>query len=81
MVMIEVTNSELWDMFRNGSTNQKVFIENLTFSEFEEVIDLLENEYECDIRGDINGGGISIVDKENEYTVLKLDDNKFLEIQ
>ena len=85
MVMVEMTTSELYTLMANGSTEQKNFIEKINYSEFERIIEYMELEYTTDflsdIRGWINGGVISIVDNETDFTELQLDDGKFLEIQ
>ena len=85
MVMVEMTTSELYTLMANGTTAQKNFIEKINYSEFERIIEYMELEYTTDflsdIRGWINGGVISIVDNETDFTELELDDGKFLEIQ
>ena len=54
---IEMTTSEIWDLLKEGSTNQRNFIDSLYYSEFEEFIDILEMECpEMDLIGNINGG-------------------------
>lgn len=81
---IDLSNSELYNILANGTTNQTQFVDDLTFSEFEEIIDFLEFDEiykDIDIRGLLNGGVMKIVETETEFTVYKLDDNKFLEIQ
>ena len=54
---IDLSISELWDLLKEGSTNQREFINSLRFSEFKEFIEdhepMLE---EYDLRGLINGG-------------------------
>lgn len=81
-----MTVSELFTLMSNGTTNQKNFIESLTFNEFERIIEFLEDEYYTtefisEIRGWINGGVMRIVDAPNDWTVLEISDGKFLEIQ
>lgn len=54
---IELTTGEIWDLLKQGSSNQRKFINSLRFSEFREFIEEQEpflEEY--DIRSLINGG-------------------------
>lgn len=54
---IEMNVSEIWDLLKQGSSNQKNFINSLRFSEFKEFVE--EHEMfleEYDIRSLINGG-------------------------
>lgn len=54
---IELSTGEIWDILKEGSTNQREFINSLRFSEFREFIE--EHEMfleEYDIRSLINGG-------------------------
>lgn len=59
---IEMSTSEIWDLLREGSTNQKVFIESLKYSEFEEFVEFIEENYdnEFDIRDYINAGYLTV---------------------
>ena len=34
-MLVDLSNSELWDLLRDGTTNQKQFISDLDFEEFE----------------------------------------------
>ena len=54
---IDLSTSEIYDLLKEGSTNQRNFINSLRFSEFKEFIE--EHEMfleEYDLRGLINGG-------------------------
>ena len=51
---IDLTASEIWDLLKEGSTNQKNFIESLRYDEFEEFMEILEIECpEMDLRGNM----------------------------
>lgn len=54
---LDLNVSEIWDLLKQGSSNQRNFINSLRFSEFKEFIE--EHEMfleEYDIRSLINGG-------------------------
>ena len=72
---IEMTASEIWDLLKQGSSNQRNFIDSLYYTEFEEFIDIIEMEYpEMDLRGDINGGALWVEDDPVEdYIVWRND--------
>ena len=72
---IEMTTSELWDLLKKGSSNQREFINSLRFSEFKEFIDIIEMECpEMDLRGNINGGVLWVEDDPVEdYIVWRND--------
>ena len=54
---IDLSAGELWDLLKEGSTNQKEFVNSLYYSEFEEFMDILEMEFpEMDLIGYLNGG-------------------------
>ena len=65
--------NELWELLKEGSTNQREFINSLRFSEFEEFIYLVEMGCpEMDLRGDINGGALWVEeDPVEEYIVWR----------
>ena len=64
---IELSTSEIWDLLKEGSTNQKNFIESLRYDEFEEFIGLIDESYdEFDLRGYLNGGVLSVEDDPEE---------------
>lgn len=53
---IEMTTGEIWDLLKQGSSNQRNFINSLRFSEFEEFIEIIEDYEDFDLRSLINGG-------------------------
>ena len=59
---IEMTTSEIWDLLKEGSSNQRDFISSLTYNEFKEFIELIEDYEEFDLRGYINGGVLKVED-------------------
>ena len=72
---IEMSVSEIWNLLKQGSSNQRDFINSLRFSEFEEFIDIIEMECpEMDLRGNINGGVLWVEDDPVEdYIVWRND--------
>lgn len=86
---IQVTDSELCDMMKNGSTNQKIFIEKaIKAGAVEEVFNLIESliddelltgiQEPYDIRGSINGGVLFLTDKEG---AAQLSENDFIKYE
>ena len=64
---IDLCASELWDLLKEGSTNQRNFIDSLYYSEFEEFIEFIDEFYdEFDLRGYLNGGVLSVEDDPEE---------------
>ena len=59
---IEMSVSEIWDLLKQGSTNQRNFIESLYYTEFEEFIEFIEDYDDFDLRGNINGGVLWVED-------------------
>lgn len=60
---IEMTTGEIWDLLKQGSSNQRNFIESLKYDEFEEFIEVWEEEYNyLDLRSCLNGGVLSVED-------------------
>ena len=53
---IEMTTGEIWDLLKEGSTNQRNFINSLRYSEFKEFIEIIEDYEDFDLRSLINGG-------------------------
>ena len=53
---IDMTTSEIWDLLKQGSSNQRNFINSLRYSEFQEFIEIIEDYDDFDLRGYINGG-------------------------
>ena len=69
---IELSTSEVWDLLNQGSTNQRDFISSLTYNEFKEFIELLEDYEEFDLRGYINGGVLKVEDDpEDDLTIWR----------
>lgn len=53
---IEMSVSEIWNLLKQGSSNQRNFINSLRYSEFQEFIEIIEDYDDFDLRGYINGG-------------------------
>ena len=72
---IDLNTGEIWDLLKEGSTNQRDFIDSLYYNEFEEFMDILEIECpEMDLRGNINGGVIWVEnDPVEDYIVWRND--------
>ena len=69
---ISLSNFEVFDMLRNGSSNQQAFIKRIPSSDWDDVFDTLENIWEelefqevDDIRGALNGGALYVSDKDD----------------
>ena len=67
---IDLSTSEIYDLLKEGSTNQRNFIEGLEYSEFEEFIEFIEDYKEFDLRGWLNGGVLSVEDDPVEDYVI-----------
>lgn len=84
--LLEVTDSELTDILKTGSTNQKNFINKaINNHAVTEVFDLLESlitgwsgQEPFDIRGAINGGMLFLT---NAVGVKELSDNDFIKYE
>ena len=72
---IDLNSWEIWNLLKEGSTNQRNFINSLYYSEFEEFMKVLEMECpEMDLIGDINGGVLWAEDDPVEdYVVWRND--------
>ena len=69
---IDLCAGEIWDLLKEGSTNQREFINSLKYSEFEEFIDILEMECpEMDLIGYLNGGVLSVEDDPEECVIWR----------
>ena len=69
---IELSTSEIWDLLKEGSTNQRDFIDSLYYSEFEEFIEFIDEFYdEFDLRGYLNGGILSVGEDPEEYVIWR----------
>ena len=68
---LDLSVSEIWDLLKEGSTNQKNFIESLKYDEFEEFIEFIDEFCdEFDLRGYLNGGVLRVEDTpEEEYII------------
>ena len=68
---IEMTTSEIWDLLKEGSTNQRDFIDSFYYTEFEEFMELWE-EFNLDLRSCLNGGCLFVEDPneaEEDYII------------
>ena len=64
---IDLCAGEIWDLLKEGTTNQRNFIDSLYYSEFEEFIEFIDEFYdEFDLRGYLNGGVLSVEDDPEE---------------
>lgn len=75
---IELSTGEIWDLLKEGSTNQRNFIECLEYDEFEEFIEEWEYLYnDLDLRSCLNGGCLFVEDTpedvEEEYIIYEND--------
>lgn len=70
---IDLSTGEIWDLLKEGSTNQINFIESLKYSEFEEFIEEWEYLYnDLDLRSCLNGGCLFVEDPneaEEDYII------------
>ena len=70
---IEMTTGEIWDLLKEGSTNQRNFIESLNYDEFEEFLEEWEYLYnDLDLRSCLNGGCLFVEDPneaEEDYII------------
>ena len=88
-MQIDLNSYELYDLFKNGSTNQKHFVQciddfNLTIDDTFETIENIFNEYEIkdDIRSLINGGVLYISNETNDQFInIELKDSVYLIIE
>lgn len=72
---IDISASEIWDLLKEGSINQRNFIQELKFNEFEQFIEYIEESYEeFDLRGYLNGGVLSVEDDPVEDHVIWSND-------
>ena len=67
---IDLSTSEIYDLLKEGSTNQRNFIESLNYSEFEEFINFIEDYDDFDLRGYLNGGVLSVEDDPAEDYII-----------
>ena len=69
---LDLSTSEIWDLLKEGSSNQRDFINSLYYSEFEEFIEFIDEIcdefYGFDLREFLNGGVLRVEDDpEEEY--------------
>lgn len=67
---IDLSTGEIWDLLKEGSTNQRDFISSLTYNEFEEFIELIEDYEEFDLRGLLNGGVLKVEDDPEDDFII-----------
>ena len=67
---IDLSTGEIWDLLKQGSTNQRNFIESLCYSEFEEFIEIIEDYEDFDLRGLINGGALKVEDDPEDDFII-----------
>lgn len=71
---IEMNAGEIWDLLKNGSINQRDFISSLTYNEFKEFIELIEDYEEFDLRGYLNGGVLKVEDDPEDDFIIWSND-------
>lgn len=69
---LDLSVSEIWDLLKEGSTNQRNFVDSLRYDEFKEFIEFIDEIcdefYGFDLRGYLNGGVLRVEDDpEEEY--------------
>lgn len=87
----ELSITDIREILKDSATNQKQFVENLSFDEFEEAIITLKDWYEYtgfnvdDIRGAINGGALFITsdtsemsERDKDYIINEFDSGKLM---
>ena len=67
---IELNTWEIWDLLKEGSCNQRDFVDSLNYNEFEEFIGFIEDYDGFDLRGYLNGGVLSVEDDPVEDYVI-----------
>ena len=73
---IDLTTGEIWDLLKQGSSNQREFINSLRYSEFEDFLEQCEYIFEeYDLISLLNGGCLFVEDtpKEEEFIIWKND--------
>ena len=70
---LDLNVNEIWNLLKEGSTNQRDFVEKLYYEEFKEFIILWEEEYNYfDLRSCLNGGCLFVEDPneaEEDYII------------
>ena len=67
---IDLSTGEIWDLLKQGSTNQRNFIDSLYYNEFEEFIELIEDYDEFDLRSLLNGGVLNVEDDPEDDFII-----------
>lgn len=90
-IKIELNDSEIFDLLKNGSTNQKQIVKDIikydVYDEFFDIIEEIAINDSFDLRGAINGGVLQVnkyEDEELEYLApedIHLKDNVFLHLE
>ena len=73
---MELNTIEIYELLKNGSINQKNFVNNLTFTEFNEFLLMHERFFEeYDLRDLLNGGCLAVEEggEIDEYTIWEND--------
>ena len=73
---MELSTIEIYDLLKNGTSNQRNFANTLTFTEFNEFLGEHERFFEeYDLRDLLNGGCLSVEEggEINEYTIWEND--------
>lgn len=70
---IELNAYEIWNLLKQGSTNQRNFIGCLRYSEFKEFLEIIGDYPDIDLRDLLNGGCLAVDDTpedvEGEYEI------------
>lgn len=88
-MQVDLSNYELYDLLRNGSTNQKHFVNQMNkfnlnvddlFDEIENIF--IEYEIKYDIRSLINGGVLYLDDTQSQdFSNFEIKDGVYLIIE
>ena len=73
---MELNTIEIYELLKNGSINQKNFVNNLTFVEFNEFLLMHERFFEeYDLRDLLNGGCLTVEENGeiDEHTIWEND--------
>lgn len=69
---INLRTWEIWNLLKQGSSNERKFRNSLRYSEFKEFIELIEDYGDLDLRGLINGGVLKVEDDpEDDLTIWR----------
>ena len=73
---IDLSTGEIWDLLKQGTSNQRNFINSLRYSEFEDFLKQCEYIFEeYDLISLLNGGCLFVEDtpEEEEFIIWKND--------